>query len=272
MRYPAYTEYRKSKHHWLDQIPDSWDSVHIKLIAKRFSGGTPDKSNSYYWTEGTIPWLNSGEVNQGIITKPTTYITKEALAQSSAKWVPENAIIVALAGQGKTKGTASITTFQTTCNQSMAAVVFETDQPKFMYWWLVSQYRNIRGMASDDARDGLNLEMIGSIPCPRPSPTEQQKIADFLDWKTGQIDGLISKKKQLIEKLKEKRTALISQAVTKGLNPDAPMRDSGIPWLGEVPEIGRFCLSNGLRLCHVGHLLGPLKTQDTSMTKVNMHG
>lgn len=69
-----------------------------------------------------------------------------------------------------------------------------------------------------------------------PSATEQQKIADFLDWKTAQIDNLIAKKKQLIEKLKEKRIALITQAVTKGLNPNAPMRDSGIPWLGEVPE------------------------------------
>ncbi len=68
-----------------------------------------------------------------------------------------------------------------------------------------------------------------------PSLTEQRKIADFLDWKTGQIDGLIAKKKQLIEKLKEKRMALITQVVTKGLNSDASMRDSGIPWIGEVP-------------------------------------
>ena len=69
-----------------------------------------------------------------------------------------------------------------------------------------------------------------------PSAAEQQIIADFLDWKTGQIDGLIAKKKQLIEKLKEKRLALITQAVTKGLNPNASMRDSGIPWLGEIPK------------------------------------
>lgn len=69
-----------------------------------------------------------------------------------------------------------------------------------------------------------------------PTFAEQQKIADFLDWKTGQIDVLISKKKQLIEKLKEKRMAMITQAVTKGLDTKAPMRDSGIPWLGKVPE------------------------------------
>jgi type I restriction enzyme S subunit len=69
-----------------------------------------------------------------------------------------------------------------------------------------------------------------------PSFPEQKQIAYFLDWKTGQIDALIAKKQELIEKLREKRIAIITQAVTKGLNPDAPMRDSGIPWLGQVPE------------------------------------
>ena len=64
---------------------------------------------------------------------------------------------------------------------------------------------------------------------------EQQRIAVFLDWKTGQIDALIAKKKELMEKLKEKRLAVITQAVTKGLDPSAPMRDSGISWLGGVP-------------------------------------
>ena len=68
-----------------------------------------------------------------------------------------------------------------------------------------------------------------------PSFSEQEKIADFLDWKTGQIDALIAKKQALIEKLKEKHLAVITQAVTKGLDPEAPMRDSGISWLGEVP-------------------------------------
>lgn len=81
-----------------------------------------------------------------------------------------------------------------------------------------------------------NWETIGRLPICFPSPKEQQQIANFLDWKTGQIDTLIAKKQALLEKLKEKRLAVITQAVTKGLNSDAPMRDSGIPWLGEVPE------------------------------------
>ncbi|MCD6534352.1 MAG: restriction endonuclease subunit S [Deltaproteobacteria bacterium] len=83
----------------------------------------------------------------------------------------------------------------------------------------------------------INPSKLVCIPFSYPKDiAKQQKIADFLDWKTGKIDGLIAKKRQLIEKLKEKRIALITQTVTKGLNSNAPMRDSGIPWLGDVPE------------------------------------
>ena len=71
---------------------------------------------------------------------------------------------------------------------------------------------------------------------PLPPRPEQQQIAAFLDWKTGQIDALIARKQELLEKLKEKRIAVITQAVTQGLNPAAPLRDSGIPWLGQVPQ------------------------------------
>ena len=79
-------------------------------------------------------------------------------------------------------------------------------------------------------------ETLKNIYAPIPPVLEQIQIAKFLDHKTAQIDRLIEKKKVLIEKLNEKRTTLITQAVTKGLNPDAPMKDSGVDWLGEVPE------------------------------------
>ncbi|MDD2660194.1 MAG: restriction endonuclease subunit S [Methylococcales bacterium] len=235
-KYVAYPAYKDSGIEWLGKVPEHWDSVALRWISKRFSGGTPDKTNGDYWSEGTIPWLNSGAVNQQIITTSSAYISLDALENSSAKWVPEKAVLIALAGQGKTKGMAAYTTFPTTCNQSMAAVVFEEYNPKFMFWWLTSQYKNIRGLASDDARDGLNLEMIGSIPCPIFDKYEQQQIADFLDDKTAHLDKLIGQKQQMIVLLNEKRMALITQAVTKGLDLSVPMKDSGVEWLGDIPE------------------------------------
>jgi type I restriction enzyme S subunit len=235
MGYRAYPEYKEARLEWLGNLPKHWECLRLRLISKRYSGGTPDKKNDLYWLDGTIPWLNSGAVNQGVISQPTDFISELALKESSAKWIPAGAVIIALAGQGKTKGTTAITKFKTTCNQSMAAIVFENDHPKYMYWWLHSQYKNIRGMASDDGRDGLNLEMIGSIPCPRPAENEQLKIAQFLDYKTALIDRLIEKKQELIEKLQEQRVTVITQAVTKGLNSGVALKDSGIEWLGDVP-------------------------------------
>ncbi|MEP1520290.1 restriction endonuclease subunit S [Ascidiaceihabitans sp.] len=218
------------------EIPHSWGNIQLRWISRRYAGGTPDKNNPDYWEEGTIPWLNSGVVNQGTVTKPSAFITELALKESSAKWIPADGLVIALAGQGKTKGMVGHLALKTTGNQSLAAVVPTAIQSRFLYWWLSSQYMNIRNLSSQDGRDGLNLEMIGGIRCPVPPTATQKKIAAFLDEKTEQIDGLIEKKRALLERLAEKRQALIIQAVTKGLNPNAPMKDSGIDWLGQVPE------------------------------------
>ncbi|EHN66544.1 putative type I restriction-modification system specificity determinant for hsdM and hsdR (HsdS) [Comamonas testosteroni ATCC 11996] len=143
---------------------------------------------------------------------------------------------MALAGQGKTKGMIAQLAIDATCNQSMAAIVPQNLQSsRYLFWWLYSNYQNIRNMAGGDLRDGLNLELLGDIGCPIPNVEEQLSIAAFLDHETAKIDALIEKQQRLIELLKEKRQAVISHAVTKGLNPNAPMKDSGVEWLGEVP-------------------------------------
>jgi type I restriction enzyme S subunit len=91
--------------------------------------------------------------------------------------------------------------------------------------------------STDSLRDGksISYEQFGAISLPYPMPEEQAAIAAFLDYETAKIDALIEKQQRLIELLKEKRQAVISHAVTKGLNPTAPMKDSGVEWLGEVP-------------------------------------
>ncbi len=247
MKYAAYGTYKSSPMMWLDQLPTHWNAASLRWVSKRYSGGTPDKGNDAYWEDGDIPWVNSGAVNDGYITQPSELITREGFANSSAKWIPKDALVMALAGQGKTKGMVAQLGIATTCNQSMAALIPDGRfQPRYLYWWLSANYQNIRNMAGGEARDGLNLEMLGSIPCPVPPLDEQQTIAHFLNVKTAQIDTLVAQKRELIAKLKEKRSALIARTVTRGLPPDAAkaaglepnpeMRDSEVEWLGEVPE------------------------------------
>ena len=122
----------------------------------------------------------------------------------------------------------------------------ETINSRYLYWLLDSQYEQIRNMAGGEQRDGLNLDILGSIPCFKFPGSEQNAIADFLDCETAKLDTLVEKKQALIDKLKEKRTALISRTVTRGLPPDAAhaavlnphpkLKRSGIEWLGDVPE------------------------------------
>ena len=91
-------------------------------------------------------------------------------------------------------------------------------------------------------RQNLNWSDFKYLPCLVPPLPEQHRIAAFLDQKTAEIDEAISKKQRLIELLKEQKAILINQAVTKGLNPNVPMRDSGVEWIGEVPAHWEFCL------------------------------
>ncbi len=236
-KYKAYPEYKDSGIEWADSMPAHWNNVKLRWITKRYAGGTPSKTVEAYWENGTVPWLSSGEVNQGLITTASTYITEDAYNNSSAKWIPKNALVMALAGQGKTKGMVAQLGMEATCNQSMAAIIpNNADYSRFLFWWLTSNYQNIRNMAGGDLRDGLNLELIGDIGMPIPLDVEAMSIANFLDHETAKIDTLIEQQQKLIQLLKEKRQAVISHAVTKGLNPDAPMKDSGVEWLGEVPE------------------------------------
>lgn len=236
-RYQAYPEYKESEVDWVDFFPSHWNRVKLRLITSMYAGGTPSKNIEEYWEDGTIPWLNSGAVNQRLVSKASTFITQDAFINSSAKWIPKNALVMALAGQGKTKGMVAQLGIDTTCNQSMAAIVPDAlSDSRFLFWWLFSNYQNIRNMSGGDNRDGLNLELLGNIECPIPSFEEKENIANFLDHETAKIDTLIDKQQQLIKLLKEKRQAVISHAVIKGLSPDAPMRDSDVEWLGEVPE------------------------------------
>ena len=163
-KYQKYAEYKDSGVEWVDKLPIHWKAVSLRWISTIYAGGTPSKTNESYWEDGTIPWLNSGSVNQGMIYQPSTYITQEAFNNSSARWISKGSLVVALAGQGKTKGMVAQLGIDSTCNQSMAAISLYAElYSRYLFWWLTSNYQNIRNMAGGDLRDGLNLEHLGSI-------------------------------------------------------------------------------------------------------------
>ncbi len=221
---------------WRGPISSEWNMVRLKHIAQIYAGGTPDRNNNKFWDNGTIPWLNSGEVNQWLISQPSEFITELGYKESSAKWIPKGGLVMALAGQGKTKGMVAQLGIHATCNQSMAAIVIHSETyARFLQWWLYINYETIRNLSGGEQRDGLNLELVGDIPCPKPDFKTQHRIADYLDRETARIDALVAAKQRALNLLAEKRKVVIAEAVTRGLDRSVPLRESGVAWLGKIP-------------------------------------
>ncbi|EBS1463259.1 MULTISPECIES: restriction endonuclease subunit S [Enterobacter] len=149
-----------------------------KVAKKIYSGGTPDTKKTEYWEHGTIPWMSSGEVNLKTIKETETFITEDGLNNSSAKFVPENSIVMALAGQGKTRGKVARTRIKLTTNQSLAAITFDERKinSDYIFHFLETQYDNLRQISSGNSgRGGLNLQMISAYKAPIPCPGDPEK-------------------------------------------------------------------------------------------------
>ncbi|MFQ4117098.1 restriction endonuclease subunit S [Leptospira borgpetersenii] len=154
------------------------------VAEKISSGGTPNTNVAEYWENGTIPWMSSGEVNLETVYKTEKYISEAGLKNSSAKFVPKNSIVIALAGQGKTRGKVARIRVDLTTNQSLASLTFNENQinPDFVFHFLKTQYDNLRQISSGSGtRGGLNLQMISSYKLPIPSLAEQERIVAILD-------------------------------------------------------------------------------------------
>lgn len=207
---------RDSGIEWLGMVPEGWDVGRIRYFSKVLTGGTPNRDHPEYWDDGTIPWMSSGEVNFRFVTETSEKITSYALQNSNAKLLPVNSIMIALNGQGKTKGMAAILKIPAACNQSLAAIVCDPRKLHFFYlfFYLESRYKEIRGLVGDDMRDGLNLDIIRALPVYKPPLPEQHAIAASLDRESADIDGITKRIKDSIKKLEEYRSALISAAVT----------------------------------------------------------
>jgi len=231
-----YPSYKNSGVEWLGDVPRHWEVKKLKWLFNTMgSGTTPSSSNESYYGED-IPWINTGDFNDDFINKIPKSVTEKALkAYSALKIYPVGTLLVAL--YGATIGKLGILTKPCTINQACFAMGKPLGiDTKFAFYWFLGNRGNIISMSYGGGQPNISGNTIKNLRLTAPPVTEQRTIADFLDRRTGQIDDLIAKKERVIELLREKRTALISHAVTKGLNPDAKMKASGIEWLGKVPE------------------------------------
>jgi restriction endonuclease S subunit len=235
-KWQPYPTYKDSGVEWLGAIPEHWENWKISHAFQKIGSGTTPSTNRYDYYDGDVPWINTSELRENIITDTSVKITNKALLDNSVlNLYSPGTLLIAM--YGATIGRLGILGITACTNQACCAlanpILLDT---KFVFYWLWMRRNELIILSSGGGQPNINQEKIRSIKIPAPPLHEQQKIAEFLDQETSKIDKLITKKERLIELLKEKRTALISHAVTKGLNPDVPMKDSGVEWLGEVPE------------------------------------
>ena len=237
MSFPKYPKYKDSGVEWLGDVPEHWE---VWKLAHAFqvigSGTTPKSDNAEYYDEGTIPWINTGDLNDNELPNCAKRITERAIADhSSLKLYPAGSLLIAM--YGATIEKLAMLQFPATVNQ--ACCVFGGSSPivvKFMFYWFLGLRQQILSLATGGGQPNVSQDILRTIRVACASTAEQTAIASFLDSETSKIDSLIAEQRRLIELLKEKRQAVISHAVTKGLNPNAPMKPSGIEWLGDVPE------------------------------------
>jgi type I restriction enzyme S subunit len=241
MSFPRYPKYKPSGVEWLEEVPERWEMKRLDFLAgvKARLGWKGLTANEYV-PEGFIFLATPNIKGQGEIDfVNVNFITAERYCESPEIMIQVGDVL--MAKDGSTLGTTNVVRHlpaPATVNSSVAVL-----RPKpalnscYFFRWLTSVYLQslIQSMKDGQGVPHLFQADIRKFPILLPPLPEQTAIAEFLDRETGKIDELVGEQRRLMELLKEKRQAVISHAVTKGLNPHAPMKPSGIEWLGDVP-------------------------------------
>lgn len=231
------TAYKQTE---LGMIPSNWEIRKIGDFTDCTAGGTPSTQISAYWG-GEIPWMSSGELHLKRVYDVAGRITQLGLNNSSTKFIPENSVLVGLAGQGKTRGTVAISKVSLCTNQSIAAI-FPNEQfcPEFLFYNLENRYDELRSLSTGDGgRGGLNLTIIRNIRLKFPTKPEQTAIVTVLS----DTDALLAELEKLLDKKQAIKTANMQQLLTgKTRLPEFAYRADGTPkgslkteW-GDIPE------------------------------------
>ena len=226
-KYQQYKEYKDSGVEWLGEIPRDWKITRIKHSATLNMGQSPNSEdcnmdgNGYPFLQGNAEFGTMSPTAKQYCPIPRKLANEGDLLFSVR--APVGALNVADKVYGIGRGLCSLTS-----NSQMTQ--------SFLWWVLPSYKYQLDAISTGSTFEAVSAEQVSNLLFALPTYGEQAQIANFLNHETAQIDTLIDKQQTLIQLLKEKRQAVISYAVTKGLNPDAPMKDSDVEWLGEVPE------------------------------------
>ena len=227
-------EMKDSGIEWIGEIPRHWDVRPIKNSFSIVSGSTPDSDKAEYW-EGDIPWITPADFKT--IDKYTSggsrFITEKGYDSCSTNMIPKGSIIFS---KRAPIGSVVINKIDLCTNQGCLSCIKNDKTDSAYFYYLMSIYDDVFNLfGSGTTFKEISATTFGDFILPLPPLVEQQLVSSFLDSKCAEIDKAIDATKASIEEYRKLRQAIITETVTKGLDPDVEMKDSGIEWIGEIP-------------------------------------
>jgi type I restriction enzyme S subunit len=237
MTFPAYSEYKDSGVDWLGVVPEHWAVTLLKrgyevVLGKMLQPEAKRDDDEF------LPYLRAANIQlSGVDTVDVKRMWFGAEEKKSLLLRRGDLLV----SEGGDVGRSAIWEFdedecyfQNSINRIRS---IDGNNTRFLYFWMIAIKKNgyVDVLCNKSTIAHFTAEKVAAVPLPIPTKSEQTQIARFLDHETARIDALIEEQQRLIELLKEKRQAVISHAVTKGLDPTVPLKDSGVEWLGEVP-------------------------------------
>lgn len=220
---------------WIGMIPENWGTPKIVNQFDIIGSGTTPKSNEDgYYEDGTIYWIQSGDLHNRFLESTNKKITQEAFDNASALKLYEPEYLV-MAMYGASIGNVSISKIRACTNQACCVLANSRNYLKYMYYVISSAKDYLIYLAVGGTQPNISQNIVRDLRTPLPNLEEQRKIADFLDGKIGEVDTIISKTKESIEEYKKYRKSVVIKAVTKGLHPNVPMKQTDSDWIGEIP-------------------------------------
>ncbi|MBP7493496.1 MAG: restriction endonuclease subunit S, partial [Rhodoferax sp.] len=191
-------------------IPIDWQVKRIGELALVGSGGTPSRKNPAYWG-GSIPWVTTSQIDFGSIESADQFISELGLENSAAKLLPKGTLLLALYGQGKTRGKVAVLGIEAATNQACASISLSSNVSRdYVLHFLVSRYEALRNASNSGSQENLNAQIVKDFPVVCPPPFEQRAIATALS----DVDALLAKIDQLIAKKRDLKQAAMQQLLT----------------------------------------------------------
>lgn len=249
---------------WIGDIPDDWEVRRLKAISKLQTGNTPSTNNKNNYAETGFPWLKPDDLC-GTIKESQAKVFLSPAGKLETRILPANSILLCCIGS---IGKIGFVSTECASNQQITALIIKHGFWRYFLYVLRIAEEELMSLSVGNVVFILNSERLGSLKIPFPPLKTQRKIADYLDEKCGEIDATIAKQKESIEKLKAYKQSLISETVTKGLDKSAPLKPSGIEWIGDIPDDWEVTKISRLYSIQLGKMLQPEKNHQEIHTNL----